>query len=194
MQILNFKKRSRKIKNQINRVSIGSNLYIENGLRISIDRKTQVQNILFLACNVFPKIKLSLSKRIGSGYLLQKTFRKFLFVVFLFTALWNCQHVRVRFSQEIPEPCKTSNQKKECKIALETRAKKESAPKQTFTISQNFYFWGLKPANYAIDGITYCPHGVYEAYQYTSFRNGLYEQLTLGIFSPRTLILTCHSS
>ncbi|WP_046691468.1 Bor/Iss family lipoprotein [Leptospira santarosai] len=114
--------------------------------------------------------------------------------MFLLTAFWNCQHVRVRFSQETPESCKTSNQKKECKIALETRAKKESAPKQTFTISQNFYFWGLKPANYAIDGITYCPHGVYEAYQYTSFRNGLYEQLTLGIFSPRTLILTCHSS
>ncbi|EMJ93134.1 Bor/Iss family lipoprotein [Leptospira alstonii] len=119
---------------------------------------------------------------------------KLFLTVFLSIVFWNCQHVRVRFAQEKPEPCKISEQKKECKTALEQRTKNQSLPKQQFTIAQNFYFWGLKPANYTIDGLTYCPAGVYEAYQYSTFLNGLYEQLTLGIYTPRTLILTCYSS
>ncbi|WP_254055542.1 Bor family protein [Leptospira mayottensis] len=196
-QILNFKKGFQTIKNQINRLSIGSKSYSEAILQFQIVSKIQVKNIIFFVYTVFSKIKRYLSENTGSGCLLQKALKKngkLIIVMFLLTVFWNCQHARVRFPQETPEPCKLSNQKKECKIALEARIKMESTPKQTFTISQNFYFWGLKPSNYAIDGTAYCPHGVYEAYQFTSFWNGLYEQLTLGFFSPRTLVLTCHSS
>ncbi|PJZ59344.1 hypothetical protein CH367_01755 [Leptospira barantonii] len=82
---------------------------------------------------------------------------------------------------------------KQCKNALDDRERLNAEPSQMHVIPQSFYFWGMSPKNYAINGSTYCPNGIKEAHQYSTFFDSLYEQLTLGIYSPRTLNLICYN-
>ncbi|EMJ67098.1 hypothetical protein LEP1GSC051_3713 [Leptospira sp. P2653] len=49
------------------------------------------------------------------------------------------------------------------------------------------------PREYLIDVTGYCPNGIKEVRQYSTFLDLIYEQLTLGIYSPRTLNLICYN-
>lgn len=82
---------------------------------------------------------------------------------------------------------------KKCKQALEERERLSAEPSQMHVIPQAYYYWGLSPKNYPIDTTAYCPNGIKEAHQYSTFFDSLYEQLTVGIYSPRTLILICYN-
>lgn len=54
-----------------------------------------------------------------------------------------------------------------------------------------YYLFGLLPRNIELVAEDLCPAGIRGLDQYTSFTDGLFEQLTLGIYSPRTVEVTC---
>lgn len=85
----------------------------------------------------------------------------------------NCQHARLRF-----DGCA------DCKGGTD--------PSKTQELHHKFYVWGLvgKQELYARD---LCPgSGISEIYQYTSAVDGILENLTLGMYMPRTLRITCN--
>ncbi|WP_425460674.1 Bor/Iss family lipoprotein [Leptospira gomenensis] len=112
---------------------------------------------------------------------------------FFFGTFAACQHARVRFPQDPPKSCLIAANQKQCKAAMEERERLNAQPSPVHTIPQAFYFWGMSPKNYPVETSSYCANGVREVHQYSTFFDSLYEQLTLGIYSPRTLELVCYN-
>ncbi len=98
----------------------------------------------------------------------------------LFLFLAQCQHARIRF-----DGCG------DCKGA-------ENSAGQTFqtkVVEQDevFWFWGLSPDKIEYQAQDLCPEkGVLEVYNYSSLMDGILENVTLGIYAPRTMRITCH--
>ncbi|HBS06854.1 MAG TPA: hypothetical protein DEA96_17925 [Leptospiraceae bacterium] len=94
--------------------------------------------------------------------------------------LSQCQHARIRF-----DGCS------DCKGA-------ENSAGQTFqtkVVEQDevFWFWGLSPDKIEYQAQDLCPEkGVLEVYNYSSLMDGILENVTLGIFAPRTMRITCN--
>jgi hypothetical protein len=57
-------------------------------------------------------------------------------------------------------------------------------------IGADFFFWGLVGSK-DVDLDTLCPNGVHEWRNEASAVNGLVSVLTLGIYSPRTIVVDC---
>ncbi|XDD44737.1 hypothetical protein AB3N58_17505 (plasmid) [Leptospira sp. WS60.C2] len=57
---------------------------------------------------------------------------------------------------------------------------------------QHYYFWGIYPRKIELDLSDVCPAGIYELHRYATFADTFFEQLTLGIYSPRTTTLICY--
>jgi hypothetical protein len=55
---------------------------------------------------------------------------------------------------------------------------------------QSFFFWGLTPT-VQVDMRSRCPYGVAQLIEETTFFDGLFEVLTLGIWAPRTTTYRC---
>ncbi|MGJ4752537.1 Bor/Iss family lipoprotein [Leptospira kmetyi] len=123
----------------------------------------------------------------------RQTIVKIVFLFSILNAFAACQNVRVRFPQEPPKSCSNPATQRQCKNALEDRERLNAEPSQMHVIPQSFYFWGMRPKNYPINASAYCPNGVKKAHQYSTFFDSLYEQLTLGVYSPRTLNLICYN-
>lgn len=49
------------------------------------------------------------------------------------------------------------------------------------------------PKKHHVNVSDYCTNEIKEIRQYSTFLDSLYEQLTLGIYTPRTLNLTCYN-
>lgn len=114
--------------------------------------------------------------------------------IFLF--IINCQHARIRFIPDLPDQCipwSEKNQNEVCQASLEIirndLAKKKTVEKE---FPQIYTYWGFKPEDIQVDLNKECPKGVYEIHQYSTLMNAIYEQLTIGFYSPRTLRLTCY--
>jgi hypothetical protein len=110
--------------------------------------------------------------------------------------LFQCQHARIRLIPSLPEQCipwSEKQQKEDCQSSLEIirndLAKKKTIEKE---FPQVYTYWGFSPDNIQVDLNKECPKGVFEIYQYSSLTNAVYEQLTIGFYSPRTLRLTCY--
>ncbi|TGK32702.1 hypothetical protein EHQ12_12225 [Leptospira gomenensis] len=98
--------------------------------------------------------------------------------IFIIANLWNCQHARV----ELAPTVKT----KKTKEGSETQGK-------TITFKQDYYLMGLFPRKIQYDESSLCPsRGIKEIHQYSTLWNGVCEQLTLGIYSPRSIEISCH--
>ncbi|TQE73268.1 Bor/Iss family lipoprotein [Leptospira noguchii] len=104
-----------------------------------------------------------------------------------------CQNVQVSFTQKPPQSCMPPILRRQCKNDLEERARLNAQPPQVHVISQSFYFWGMIPNKHYVNVNEYCPNKIKEIRQYSTFLDFLYEQLTLGIYTPRTLNLTCYN-
>jgi len=61
---------------------------------------------------------------------------------------------------------------------------------QPITDRKTFWFWGLTPTQ-QVDVQAICPTGVAEIQEETTFSDGLFSLLTLGIYSPRTSLYYC---
>lgn len=55
---------------------------------------------------------------------------------------------------------------------------------------KSFWFWGLTPMR-TIDVQQKCPNGVVAIKEETTFRDGLCDAVTLGIWSPRSSYYYC---
>lgn len=115
-------------------------------------------------------------------------------IIFLILSLYaNCQNVQMSFPQKPLKSCVPPVLRRQCKNDLEERARLNAQPPKVYEVSQSFYFWGIVPRKYQIDATGYCPNGIKEVRQYSTFLDFIYEQLTLGIYSPRTLNLICYN-
>ena len=55
---------------------------------------------------------------------------------------------------------------------------------------KSFFFWGLTPTK-KVDVSQHCPNGVTAIRESTLFVDGVFELITLGIWSPRSSIYFC---
>jgi hypothetical protein len=109
----------------------------------------------------------------------------------------SCRHARIRLDPPIPTACFESGiqSRAACEVAKmeQTQRILKNAPnREKKIIKQNFYLWGGYPRRVSVDVKEHCTNGVYEIYQYVPFMDGLLSEITLGIYSPRTLELTCY--
>ncbi|SOR61455.1 conserved exported hypothetical protein [Leptospira interrogans serovar Manilae] len=115
-------------------------------------------------------------------------------IIFLILSLLTaCQNVQVSFAQKPPKSCIPPILRRQCKNDLEERARLNAQPPKVHVVSQSFYFWGMIPKKHHVNVSDYCTNGIKEIRQYSTFLDSIYEQLTLGIYTPRTLNLTCYN-
>ena len=76
-----------------------------------------------------------------------------------------------------------------CQVQL--RYPTELPSKTTVTHEENYWFWGLVGGKkYEIYDL--CPQGrVYEILIYSTYMQSTYTVLSLGIYSPRTVLIVC---
>ncbi|RHX91827.1 hypothetical protein DLM75_00845 [Leptospira stimsonii] len=99
----------------------------------------------------------------------------YIILIFFCVSITFCQHARVEVSP-------IANQKK-----------KTESKRERILLKQNYYLMGLLPRKIEYEEASVCPErGIKEIHQYSSFSNIIYEQLTLGIYSPRSLEIFCH--
>ncbi|TGL78146.1 Bor/Iss family lipoprotein [Leptospira yasudae] len=97
-------------------------------------------------------------------------------IILLLTQIVWCQHARVEVAP----------------IAAK-QAKTKETNRETILLKQNYYLMGLLPRKLEYSEAQYCPErGIKEVHQYSSFANILFEQITIGIYSPRSLEIVCH--
>ncbi len=111
-----------------------------------------------------------------------------------------CQHARVQIKDSVlavPECAtyeadKTNNYKQiECARAKDRlRAARASAAKPV-ELGHNFFFWGLYPKQVTLKANEVCPGGVQEIYAFSTWKDELLDNLTAGIYCPRTIRITC---
>ena len=109
----------------------------------------------------------------------------------------SCQHARVRLGSPEPRECRLGLlPRRKCDEIMNARKEKVAKSPETLekhVIEQEYYLMGLYPDEKVYKAEDFCPgKAIYEVYQYSTFMDGLYEQLTLGIYSPRTLEVTCY--
>ncbi|EMJ94633.1 Bor/Iss family lipoprotein [Leptospira alstonii] len=115
-------------------------------------------------------------------------------ILFLILSLYpDCQNVRVSFPQNPPVSCRPPILRRQCQNDREERTRLNAQPPRVHVVPQPFYFWGMVPEDRQVDMAVYCPNGIKETLQYSTFLDSLYEQLTLGMYSPRTLNLICYN-
>ena len=85
-----------------------------------------------------------------------------------------CQHARVRFD--------------DCRHCREDEGQ---AATQLFP--QPFWAWGLVPWQMEYNLSEICPNGVKEVHEYAGWLDGLFDNGTAGIYSPRHLAITCNA-
>nr|WP_246052722.1 Bor family protein [Leptospira semungkisensis] len=121
--------------------------------------------------------------------------KRILLLLYLFACvciLSNCRHAWVNYPQRTPEPCRLYQDSKECRLAMEERNGKKSQQGEVHSISQKYYLFGLYPSDIIVNVAKYCPAGPKSAHQFQSFWDGFWEQVTLTIYSPRTLEIECY--
>lgn len=127
--------------------------------------------------------------------------------IFLFAVLGtafilvDCQHARVQLPlRELPVPSACTGRvivNRDCnkaKLDLQKKRDEQLAEEREreFVFHHGYLFWGLKPAGIDIKAAEICPIGVKEIYEYSSVKDGLLENLTFGIYCPKTLKITCY--
>ncbi|PJZ71609.1 hypothetical protein CH373_03085 [Leptospira perolatii] len=104
-----------------------------------------------------------------------------------------CRHAWVRYPQLPPEACRIYPSSRECRRALDARdTNQQSSSGSVHKIKQDYYFFGLYPGIQVLDTSQYCPDGPKLVHQYTSTTNAIWEQVSLGVYSPQTVEVECY--
>lgn len=112
--------------------------------------------------------------------------------------IMSCQHVRIQLKDTtVLRECDSYNNARydqlrriECERAkdrLRERRKKTTPTEENYA----FYFWGLYPSAVTVKARDVCPDGVKEIYAFSTWKDELLANLTIGIYAPRTLRITC---
>ena len=111
----------------------------------------------------------------------------------------SCQHARVTLPPPAPQAClvpqNSSRAQRLCEIMRQRQAEvvaKKQGERQKKVINQRYYLWGLYPKQMEYSANEFCNQGVYEIYQYTTILDGVIQNFSLGIVTPRTLEITCY--
>lgn len=119
---------------------------------------------------------------------------KMLIGILLLSALAiSCQHARIQVAAPLPASCQNSNSKQceQDKLALVDPQKIPT--NKIFEVHHNYYLGGLFPRKFVIKESTFCQEtGIREIHQLYTFMDGILEQLTAFIYSPRTVRITCN--
>lgn len=99
---------------------------------------------------------------------------------------FGCQHARVQLAPQ-QTGCPDSVPADVSGCVLEAVTSKGSEKQ----LVQVFYLWGLYPRQIEYDGKELCPTGITEVHQFATFTDGLWTNLSLGIYTPRTLRVIC---
>lgn len=118
------------------------------------------------------------------------------FALAVFSSL-QCQHARIVIPATNDQPGNNKNGKN-VRSGGVILAKAPAAGTRleeshvTVELSHTYFLMGLLPRNVVIEEGVVCPGArVHSMHQYTSFRDGVLEQLSLGIYSPRTVEIVC---
>ncbi|WP_010570949.1 Bor/Iss family lipoprotein [Leptospira broomii] len=114
------------------------------------------------------------------------------FIWLLILLLGSCRHAMVVYPPMTPEACRTSITSRECKKALELRNADQNQTSEKHRIVQDYYFFGIYPGARVLDTAKFCPKGPKLVHQYTSFWNGVWEQLSFTVYSPQTVEIECY--
>jgi len=121
-------------------------------------------------------------------------------LAFVCLATVACQHARVKFpdNTRIPEcikpegPILEAQFNRGCEDAKVARtARRKAQERKTTELKQNFILWGFYP-RYLYNISPYCPDGVAEIYNYSTWLDELLTEATLAFYTPRTLRITCY--
>ncbi|WP_051133793.1 Bor/Iss family lipoprotein [Leptospira fainei] len=118
--------------------------------------------------------------------------KRFGFTWLMISLLGFCRHAMVVYPPMTPDACITSITSRDCKKALELRNSSQNQAGETHRIVHDYYFFGIYPGARVLDTAKFCPRGPKLVHQYTSFWNGVWEQLSFTIYSPQTLEIECY--
>ena len=113
-------------------------------------------------------------------------------LLFLFVS---CRHATVAFDPPEPNSCRQGFLRRQAceieKAELQDRILKKTG--QTHKFVTNYFFWGAYPRSADINAANLCKeYGIREIHQYTTALQGVYSELSLGIFLPRTTVIQCY--
>lgn len=112
----------------------------------------------------------------------RKVVLSLLFPAFYFIS---CQHARVELT-----PALLSPSERRPTLPDDPSIQRE---KDRVVVHQRFYVFGLLPRNVSYDEQMLCPlRGIREIHQFNSISDAVLEQITLGLYSPRTLEIRCY--
>ena len=126
-----------------------------------------------------------------------KTIYRLIFTIFLLT-LFGCRHARVILPPPVPEVCRDATSPAKMmrcdseKARIKFNIERNEAARVTKTFRHKFYFWGLMPKKHEYNGKEICPNGVREIHEFSTWKDGLLAEVTLGIYMPRTMEITCY--
>ena len=111
-----------------------------------------------------------------------------------------CQHARIVLPPPAPKAClvpQVNNRAQRlCELMRKRQedaiAQQDPATRQKTVYEQKFYLWGLYPKEMEYAATDMCSQGVYEIYQYSTWKDSLWQHITIGFMAPRTLEITCY--
>ncbi len=114
-------------------------------------------------------------------------------LLFALSALGACRHARIQLAPPTPEACKSDIANPVlCEAARANQAKQYASRKPTTkTLQHYFIWWGMYPKQKEYDAAKLCPGGIREIYEYSTWKDGLYAELTFGWLLRRTMKVTC---
>jgi hypothetical protein len=116
----------------------------------------------------------------------------FLAAIIMITS--SCRHARVTLNPPLPKECVGERISQKICEAEKSAAQNKRSQSQgsTHEIKQVFYLWGFTPKKITVDTTSLCPLGVKEIHEHATWKDGLFSEVTVGIYMPRTAVITCY--
>lgn len=109
--------------------------------------------------------------------------------ILLMFLLLSCQHAEVTLSPALLTPAQRQ-QGRQRNSETSAAFPERNGP---FILKQNYYFWGFCPRELVYEESVLCPgRGIRKISQISTLSDLTLEQLTIGIYSPRTMEVICH--
>jgi hypothetical protein len=106
----------------------------------------------------------------------------------------SCRHARITLDPPLPKECLVDRvSQKICEEEKrQAQSRRTASQGSKHEISHAFYWWGFTPKKIEVDTTNMCPLGVKEIHEYATWKDGLFSEVTLGIYMPRTTVVTCY--
>lgn len=119
-------------------------------------------------------------------------------ILFSVVSFTGCRHARIILPPPTPDSCLDANSPRaimRCesdKARQNTQIESNKANRKSQIFEHKFMYWGLKPKRIEYNAANVCPDGVYEVHEYSTWKDGLFAEITFGIYMPRHIKITCY--